>query len=71
MTRKRAAEISLLLNRIECYEALIDELKHLRTIEDIIQESGIKIEDELIAVVQPKIVALLRELEELWYETNT
>jgi hypothetical protein len=65
MTRKKAVEISLLLNRIECYEALIDELKSLRTTEEIVQASGINIEDELVAVVQPKIDALLKELEEL------
>ena len=54
-----------MLNRIECYEALIDELKSLRTTEEIVQDSGINIEDELVAVVQPKIDALLKELEEL------
>ena len=65
MTRETARDISDLLYRIETYEDLIDELKHLKFTEDIKQTYGENIEDELVAVVQPKIDALLKELEEI------
>jgi hypothetical protein len=65
MTREKALEITNLVYQIETYEALIDELKSLQTTEEIVQAYGINIEDELVAVVQPKIDALLKELEEM------
>jgi hypothetical protein len=63
MTRAKAREISDLLYRIELYEDLIDEFKRLKFTEDIRQVYGEDIESELVAVVQPKIDALLKELE--------
>ncbi len=65
MTREKACEIDHLLLKIETYEALIDELMSMRTTEEIWQVYGEKIEDELVAVVQPKLDKLLKELEEM------
>ena len=64
MTREKALEITHLIYKIECYEALIDELMSLQTTEEIYQVYGDKVEDELVAVVQPKIDAMIKELEE-------
>lgn len=65
MTREKALEITHLVYQIETYEALIDEIMSMQTTEEIVQNSGINIEDELVAVVQPKIDKLLKELEEM------
>lgn len=65
MTREKAVEVDHLLLKIEMYEALVDELMSLSTTEEIKQVYGENIEDELVAVVQPKIDALLKELEEM------
>ena len=65
MTREKALEITHLIYKIETYEALIDELMSLHTTEEIAQTYGEYIEDELIAVVQPKLDALIKELEEM------
>ena len=65
MTRDKALQVDRLLYKIETYEALIDELMCLQTTEEIWQAYGDKIEDELVAVVQPKLDALLKELEDL------
>ena len=65
MTREKAAEVDHLLLKIEMYEALIDEIMSMQTTEEIKQVYGENIEDELVAVVQPKIDALLKELEEM------
>ena len=65
MTREKALEIDHLLVKIECYEALIDEIMSMQTTEEIWQAYGEKIEDELVAIVQPKLDALLKELEEM------
>ena len=65
MTREKALEITHLIYKIETYEALIDELMSLQTTEEIYQAYGEKVEDELVAVVQPKLNALLKELEEM------
>ena len=65
MTREKALEIDHLLVKIECYEALIDELMSMQTTEEIKQGYGEDIEAELVAVVQPKLDALLKELEEM------
>ena len=64
MTREKALEITNLIYKIETYEALVDELMSLQTTEELYQAYGEKIEDELVAVVQPKIDVLLKELEE-------
>ena len=63
MTREKAYEIDHLLLKIEMYEGLVDELMSLRTTEEIWQAYGEKVEDELVAVVQPKLDTLLKELE--------
>ena len=65
MTREKAVEVDHLLLKIECYEALIDEIMGMQTTEEIKQVYGEDIEAELVAVVQPKLDALLKELEEL------
>lgn len=65
MTRDKALQVDHLLYKIETYEALIDELMCLQTTEEIWQAYGDKIEDELVAVVQHKLDALLKELEDL------
>jgi hypothetical protein len=65
MTREKALEATNLLYKIETYEALIDELTSLQTTEEIHNAYGDRIEDELVAVVQAKINALLKELEEM------
>ena len=46
------------------YEGLVDELMSLRTTEEIKQCYGEDIESELVAIVKPKIDALLKDLEE-------
>ncbi len=65
MTREKALEIDYLLCKIEAYEALIDEIMSMQTTEEIKQGYGEGIESELVAVVRPKIDALLKELEEM------
>ena len=65
MTREKALEIDHLLCKIEAYEALIDEIMSMQTTEEIKQGYGEDIESELVAIVQPKVNALLKELEEL------
>ena len=64
MTREKAYEIDHLLLKIEMYEALVEELMSMQTTEEIKQCYGDDIESELVAVVQPKIDALLKDLEE-------
>jgi hypothetical protein len=65
MTREKALEIDHLLVKIEAYEALVDEIMSMQTTEEIKQGYGEDIESELVAIVQPKIDALLKELEEM------
>ena len=65
MTREKALEIDHLLVKIEAYEALIDEIMSMQTTEEIKQGYGEDIESELVAIVQPKVDALLKELEEM------
>ena len=64
MTREKAYEIDHLLLKIEMYEGLVDELMSLRTTEEIKQCYGDDIESKLVAIVKPKIDALLKDLEE-------
>ena len=64
MTREKAYEIDHLLLKIEMYEGLVDELMSLRTTEEIKQCYGDDLESELVAIVKPKIDALLKDLEE-------
>lgn len=65
MTREKALQAEHLLCKIETYEALIDEITGLQTLDEIAAAYGESIEEELIAVVQPKLDKLLKELEEL------
>ena len=64
MTRDKALEITHLIYKIETYEALVEELMSMQMTEEIYQAYGEKIEDELVAIVNPKIDALLKDLEE-------
>lgn len=65
MTREKALQVDQLLYKIETYEALIDEITGLQTLEEIRQAYGEPIEEELIAVVQLRLDKLLKELEEM------
>jgi hypothetical protein len=65
MTREKALQVSSLLYKIETYEALIDEITGLQTLEELAQAYGEDLEPELIAVVQPRLDKLLKELEEI------
>lgn len=65
MTREKAFQVSSLLYKIECYEALIDEITGLRTLDELLQAYGENLEEELIAVIQLRLNKLLKELEEL------
>ena len=65
MTREKALEISNLMFKIERYEALVEEIRALNGLEELYEVfDEATIEDELVAVVQPKIDALLKELKE-------
>lgn len=65
MTRNKALQISSLLYKIECYEALIDDITGLQTLGELDRGYGENLEEELIAVVRPRLDKLLKELEEL------
>ena len=66
MTREKAMEVSNLMFKIERYENLVDEIKALpglAELADVFDET--EFENKLVAVVQPKLDAALKELEEL------
>ena len=65
MTREKALQADQLLYKIETYEALIDEITGLQTLDEIAVAYGENIEEELIAIVQQKLDKALKELEEL------
>ena len=65
MTREKALQVDHLLVKIEAYEALIDEITSLQTLEEINQAFNDNIEEELISVVQTRLDGLLKELEEM------
>ncbi len=65
MTREKALQVSSLLYKIETYEALIDEITGLQTLEELAQAYGEDLEPELTAVVQAKLDLLKKELEEM------
>jgi hypothetical protein len=65
MTREKALLVSSLLYKIETYEALLDEITGLQTLDELTQAYGEPIEEELIAVVQLRLDKLLKELEEM------
>ena len=52
--------------KIERYENLVDELKALpglAELADVFDET--ELEDQLVAIIQPKIDAMFKELEEM------
>jgi LPS sulfotransferase NodH len=65
MTREKALQIDHLLYKIECYEALIEEIYDMQTLDEIRQAYGEDLEPELTAIVQAKLDLLKKELEEL------
>ena len=66
MTREKALLATVILNRIETYEAIIDEISRLNLLEELVELNGeIDLEDELIAVVQARLNKSLKELEDL------
>jgi len=65
MTREKALQASSLLYKIEAYESLMSEITELQTLEEIAQAYGENLQEELLAVVQPKLDQVLNELEAL------
>ena len=66
MTREKALQVDHLLCKIECYEALRDEITALQTLEELQQVfSDPTIEDELLAVVETRLYKLVKELEDM------
>ena len=66
MTREKALAISDLIFKIERYEALRDEIKALSGLTELYEVfDETELEEQLVAVVQSKIDAMLKELEEL------
>lgn len=65
MTREKALEASRLLYKIEAYESLMSEITELQTLDEIAQAYGESLQEELLAVVQPKLNNLFSQLKEL------
>ena len=67
MTREKALQVEQLLYKIECYEALQDEISCMQVLEEITETytEGPELEAELLAVVQTRLNKLLKELEEM------
>lgn len=65
MTREKALQVNQLLYKIECYEALIEEIYDMQTLDEIRQAYGEDLEPELTAIVQAKLDLLKKELEEI------
>jgi hypothetical protein len=67
MTREDALYIDNLLLHIEAYEALLDELDSLQTVEELKTafEDDCELDKELAQVVQTKLDVLLAKLAEL------
>lgn len=63
MTREKALQASSLLYKIEAYESLMSEITELQTLEEIAQAYGENLQEELLAVIQPKLDQVLNELE--------
>ena len=64
MTREKALEVSNLMFKIERYENLVDEIRALdglTELADVFDET--ELEDKLVAVIQPTIDSMLKELE--------
>ena len=67
MTREKAVQVNQLLYKIECYEALLDEISSMEVLEEIKDAyiDGSELEKELLAVVQTGLDNLLKKLEEM------
>lgn len=67
MTREKAIKVERLLYKIECYEALLDEISSMEVLEEIkgAYLDGSELEKALLAVVQAGLDNLLKKLEEL------
>lgn len=65
MTREKAVQVSSLLYKLECYEALIDEITGLQALGELDRAYGENLEKELIAIVQSRLNKLNKELEEI------
>ena len=67
MTREHAAQVSHLLYKIETYEALLTEIYSMEVLEEIkdTYTDGADLEKELVSVVQIRLDALKKELEEM------
>ena len=67
MTREKALQVEHLLYKIECYEALLDEISSMEVLEEIKDSytEGKELEKELLAVVQAGLDNLLKKLEEM------
>ena len=66
MTRETALQVNRLLLQIETYEAIIEELRTLESLESLYTDIDDRdLEDELVAVVQARLDKVLKELEKL------
>lgn len=67
MTRNKAVQVSHLLYKIETYEALLTEIYSMEVLEEIkdTYTDGTDLEKELVSVVQTRLDALKKELEEM------
>lgn len=67
MTREKAIQVEHLLYKIECYEALLDEIASMEVLEELKEtyKEGLELETELTAVVQAKLDILKKELEDM------
>lgn len=67
MTREKAVQVSHLLYKIETYEALLTEIYSMEVLEEIkdTYTDGSDLEKELVSVVQTRLDALKKELEEM------
>lgn len=66
MTRETALQVNRLLLQIETYEAIIEELHTLESLESLYTDIDDRdLEDELVAVVQARLDKVLEELEKL------
>ena len=67
MTREKAIQVEHLLYKIECYEALLDEIATMEVLEELKEtyKEGLELETELTAVVQAKLDILKKELEDM------
>lgn len=66
MTREKALQVDKLLIKIEDYEEVLDSLKRLDALHKVIDEYyDDDLLDELLAVVNTRLVTLLKELDDM------